>query len=146
MKDAQKFWAGLSSRQQLITAIIVIVVLYILVRYARDRKQVFDRVIENKSEQMVLSSMGIKPSYTQQFYTQEAKKIETAIKGAGTDETTVYAVFKRMKNDADLIELEKAFGIREEADLSGWLYGDLEKYEIDLINTQLVLNGATRQY
>ncbi len=142
----KEFWNGLTAQQQVVTAIIAIIIVIIAINYAKNRAQVFERVISNKSEADQLQAMGITPTHTTQFYMQQATKIEVAISGMGTDETAILAVFKSMKNDADLIELEKAFGIREETDLSGWLYGDLSGYYIGLINTQLILNGASRQY
>ena len=142
----KEFWTGLTQQQQIVTAIIIIVIAYIALNYGKNRKQVFDRVLASKSEEQVLQSMGITPTHTTQYFNQQATKIETAISGWGTDEAAVLAVFKTMQNDADLLQLEKAFGIREETDLSGWLYGDLSGYYIDLINSQLILNGASRQY
>lgn len=83
-----------------------------------------------------------------------ANNIQKALSGAGTDEQTVYAQFSKLKNDADFLALEKAFGVRKIDDytvdaflteslfgnttskgtLSQLIHGDMESDEIKYIN------------
>lgn len=67
-----------------------------------------------------LTEAGQKASYPDTTYKNLADKIEGAsvgfVGGLGTDEESIIDVFKEMKNELDVVKLEKAFGAREPAD------------------------------
>lgn len=67
-----------------------------------------------------LTEAGQKPSYPDTTYKNLADKIQGAsvgfVIGLGTDEEAIIDVFKQMKNELDVVKLEKAFGAREPED------------------------------
>lgn len=85
-----------------------------------------------------LTAQGQKPSYPDTTYKNLADKIFGAsrgfVGGLGTDEEAIIDTFKEMKNDLDVVMLEKAWGSREPADC--WAFcdalslGDFLSYEM----------------
>lgn len=63
-------------------------------------------------EIQILTQNG-NPSYSPAQYASWANAIFVACDGYQTDEQAIYAVFKNMKTKLDVLELIKAFGIRE---------------------------------
>ena len=71
--------------------------------------------------------------------------------GTGTDEEQLSAVFNYMQNKADVLELIKAFGMREYTDglfvseqlnLTQWLNAELDQDEInEYVNNPLAARG-----
>lgn len=52
-------------------------------------------------------------------------QLYTAMKGPGTDEETIYAVFKKCKNKADVLKLIAKFGTKDDKDLPTWIRSEL---------------------
>lgn len=142
----QEFWQSLTGKQQFVTALVMFIVVILAIRYFNARAAALKKITQTSGELQVLSSIGVKPSYPSSAYQNYANKLEIAMSGMGTDETSIYSVFKAMKNDADLIMLDKAFGVRDESDLSQWLYDDLASSEISTINKILSFNGVTKLF
>lgn len=117
-------------------------------------------LIEEKTEIQVLEKQGISPTYSNHEYNKWADDLEDAMAGFGTDIDTVYGVYGRMKNNADIIALERAFGLRlsdstdfwlggwgmAPTDLSDWLKGDLSHAELQSLNDQLERQGISKSY
>lgn len=140
----KKWWAGLSSSQKAITVAIICLLLFILYRQAKGAIEGFGTKVQSQSTLSVLQSQGIKPSYGSDTYAKFADQMEIAMKGAGTTEGTIYKVYSYMHNDADMVKLNQAFGIRGEATLREWLVGDLDASEIAKINELLRDKGITK--
>lgn len=97
------------------------------------------------------------PTYPQSQYNTWANQLESAMFDWGTDETTVFAVFKNLKNNSDYLKLFQAFGKREytggiapgffypQYDLTQWLREELSESDINTINTDLRNKGITYQ-
>ena len=62
----------------------------------------------------VLSNQGVRPSYPDTQFSSWAEQLHEALKFTFTDEDAVYRVFGFMKNDADVIKLIQAYGLRPE--------------------------------
>ena len=101
-----------------------------------------------------LKKQGQLASYSQGQYDMYANKLKQAFYSYGTDEAAVYAVFGAMKNDLDVAELVKAFGVwkvegsiwrpldtRGDGDLAAWLTSELDTAEINRVNTILASKG-----
>lgn len=144
MDGLKKWWAGLTSQQKAIMVIIICILLFILYRQAKGAIEGFGTKVQSKSTLSVLSSQGIKPSYGSEVYSKFADQMENAMNGAGTNEDIIYKVYSYMHNDADMVKLNQAFGIREENTLREWILGDLESSEIAKINEILRDKGITR--
>lgn len=100
-----------------------------------------------------LNDKGIKPTMQAVQYSSAADKIHTAMDGYGTDESTIYDAFAKMVNDADILSLMNAYGIRtvssgklnSEPDFKGTLAGaisnELDAAERKVLNDKLAKKG-----
>lgn len=115
-----------------------------------------------------LAAKGIFPSYVESQYEGLSQTLVQAMTGCGSDEDMVIGVFEIMKNDADVLMLVKAFGVRfyqpclwwspvsysiwlanDHAfggGISTWLGYDLSQYWINKINTLLASKGISYQF
>lgn len=115
-------------------------------------KEVLNDNIE--TEQKKLINNGQKLSYTIFSYKSLAGILLNAMGGIGTDETIIYAVFNKMKNDLDLTELYKQFsthlyivGVRPlYLDLGQWISEELDSSEIAKVNKILADNNITYRF
>lgn len=112
--------------------------------------------LTKKSELEVLKDNGTKPSYNDDTFKYWADKIEKACLGAGTDTETILAIFNKLKNTADFIKLDTAFGVRDftdnlfgflpATDMRGWLKDEKAmKPLIPTINSSLKQKGINKQ-
>lgn len=140
----KKWWAGLTSQQQAVTVLVIAVILFFIIRHFKAEIQGFKTTVQSQSTLSTLQSQGIKPSYGSDTYAKFAERMEIAMKGAGTKEDIIYKVYSYMHNDADMVKLNQAFGIRNESTLREWLLGDLDASEIAKINELLRDKGITK--
>jgi hypothetical protein len=84
---------------------------------------------------------GKKLSYSENLYQSYANKLYAAMKGLGTDEKAIFAVFNAMNNKADLLKILTVFGTRDNMSLNEWIYDDLSLSDINKINTILANKG-----
>lgn len=96
------------------------------------------------SEVKKLMSSGVKQSYPDSNYTQWANAIYSAgFNTVGTDEQTIYDIFKKMVNDLDVAKLIVAFGEQrvefsfQELPLGAWLRTELSSSEMTVVNNIL---------
>jgi hypothetical protein len=93
-------------------------------------------------------------SYPKAQYQSFADAIQTAVEGTwGDDEEAIYDVFKMMKTNSDVLQLEIAWGRRTffnlrdglyySASLAEVLHGQLSASELQKINEILAENGVT---
>ena len=114
-----------------------------------------DPLATEKKDERELISEGQKASYLDSAYKGYADSIYTARSAnnfGGTDEDTIYSVFKKMKNDLDVAKLITAFGERRlsfsltSANLAGYLNDELDQDELNIINTDLRSKGIKYQF
>lgn len=117
---------------------------------AREQQKIDENT---KTDLNKLQSEGIKPSYPDTSYANWANQLESAFLIAwGTNEDAVYRIFGYMKNDADVIKLEEAFGLRRmewtlaKANLAMMIDYEMSNSEISKINEILKSKGITRRY
>jgi len=114
---------------------------------------------ESKEIENELKTDTSKQTYPLSQYSQFAQKIENAGSDIGTDEDSIFAVFRKIKTNKDLLLLKKAFGtrpytgdilpyfiLRNNLDLQGWLTSELSSSEVTKINTILRNNGVTYSF
>lgn len=147
-------------------AVIIFTIIYFAYKFYKDKDK---RKIEKnkgkalKTDEAHYKEKGVKRSYDLTNYVSFADKLEEAMYnegGFGTDEVAIYAVFGKMKNDVDIIELEKAFGKREYTGawdmgyltfdgpipLSKWLLRELEDSERAQVNKILAKRKIKKRY
>jgi hypothetical protein len=97
-------------------------------------------------------------TYPDSQYYDFADVLESAMENAGTDEESIYSVFRKIKNDKDFLYLKKAFGKRTysgelfggltslvdptEDSLEQWLQKELSSEELTKVNKILSNNGV----
>lgn len=129
---------------------------------ANTAKSAADSELEN------LEKEGVYPTLYDTEFESLAQKLVQAMDGCGTDEESIYSVFRLMANDADIMMLISVFGVRfyqpcvwsspvsyslwlanDKAfggGLPTWLGYDLGDSEIRKINGILTANGITFQF
>ena len=103
----------------------------------------------SKNELQELAKIGEVTNYTPTQLNSFADKLFKAMDGVGTDEEQIAAVFNYMQNKADVLELIKAFGVRNYEDrtfsdynynLTEWLNEELSEEDL-----QEYVNGPLKQ-
>jgi len=105
----------------LIIATVVIVVFYYLIY--PNVKVWFKNLKANKAVTDEVGKGGVL-SYDDAKFETFANSLFRAMKGAGTDTTTIYNVFNQMHTKADVLKLIQKFGVREDETLQDWLRGE----------------------
>lgn len=80
-------------------------------------------------------------TYSVTDYTNYANRLLAAMKGPGTDEETIFAVFNAMNTESDIRQLVAAFGLQKDETLQQWLLGDLSKSDMQKLNNLLKTKG-----
>lgn len=102
-----------------------------------------------------LAKKNIKPTWTPSSYLAAANQVHAALDGNATDEDVIYKIMERMKNDADMLSLMAAYGIREvksgrlnmaenyKGTMAGAIADEFDDSEIKKANKILEKNGVT---
>ena len=134
---------GSSPKDKIINIVIIIiaiVALYFMGNFIwKKLKPLFAKQKQDDELSKELSK-GVKLTYTDYEYTNMADSLYTAMKGVGTTTSKVYEVFGRMRNRADVLKLDIAFGIRDNESLSQWMQGE-SLLSISKINDILSARG-----
>jgi len=106
---------------------------------------------QTKKDVKELEKSGIKPSYSDSQYKIFAGTLKSAMQGFGTEEQKIYAVFRYLKNDADFLKLNAAFGMQSYdlryLNLAAWLSAELNSVEIASLNNNILKpRGITYRY
>ncbi|MBI2258170.1 MAG: hypothetical protein HYU67_04635 [Flavobacteriia bacterium] len=158
----KKWWSGLSSREQLIVGLLIILFLAIfwrkIVRFFQDyihkpkNADELKKELEENNELIQYQKAGVSRSFSEQTYVHAAEKLFNAMHGAGTDEEGVLKIMTfYVKNDIDFILLYKAFGYRQGAlwssssDLRSWIKSDLSDYWVGMINNDYKIKGMLKR-
>lgn len=156
MKEFKRFFYQLPPMGQFLVIVVAIIILWAAWNYVKTLKDTWQGKIEEKSEKHALAAQGIKPSYSANQYVTMAEDLFEAMDGPGTTFPTIQNVFKKMKNDYDVLELEAAFGLRSSSysiswltdptDLRDWLRGDLSEDLLKSLNNQLSRQGISKSF
>lgn len=156
MQKALEYWRKLGPGGQIVLLVLIAILIWYVSNRLKAVNDVAKRQMEQRAEVDLYNDQGIMPSYTNNTYKQAAEFLFQSLAGPGTDEETVYKVFRKMKNDRDVMELELAFGLRKSpwtvapwvspTDLKDWIQGDLSTEDIKLLNQQLSRQGITKRF
>lgn len=133
---------------------IVVLIIQALEKAKKEKQlnQAFDDDIKT------LTQSGQVPSYPETTYKNLADRIEGAsegfVFGLGTDEEAMISVFTELKNELDVVKLEKAFGARIPPDCVAFCdarpLGDYLAYELGedvaKVNKVLSNNGINMRF
>jgi len=114
-------------------------------------KDLNDAVLE---EQKKLKGQGQVLTYAEFIYKSDANQLLIAMKGLGTDDDLIYKIFSRMKNDLDITQLIKEFGMHNyygkniytEMDLPAWINEEMNDSELKKLNEILNKNNITYRF
>jgi len=124
----------------------------------KDEKKRNEQETKNIDSELEEAKKKNKLSYPLSQYQTFAKVIDTAGFGAGTDEQAIYSVFKKLNNNADYLQLLKAWGNPNrqvypdyflfystgyKMTLPQYLRDDMSNDEIKVINNILAAKGIT---
>lgn len=146
MNGFSKWWGGLSPENQFRFAVLMIVVIILILIALRGSIKGLANGLGSAGELGGLALAGIKPSFTDASYIKAADQLYAAVKGAGTDEPKVFQIFGQMKNNADIIKLDLAFGVRSGMNMKEWIHDDLNASEIAQLNSILLNKGITKTF
>jgi len=154
MKEIKRYFMALTPQQQLFVVVVVAVLIWAAWNYFDAKKDLVQNQIRNKAEIDKLADQGVKPTYPMSKYKTWGDVLFKAMDGAGTDEEIIIKIFSYQKNDADIIELSKAFGLRkgsytplsDPTDLKSWLRDDMDESLVKQINEQLSRQGITKKF
>ena len=132
--------------RRVIALVIIIVVLVVLLAVFWNKiKQLVNgltgKVQANVELNQYQAESGESLTLSNADYNRLADKLYKAVKGVGTDETAIYAVFNALTNKADLLKLIAVFGTKDDMTLVQWLYDDLNSREIGKLNSILANKG-----
>jgi hypothetical protein len=106
--------------------------------------------IQTQTELNQWQNVGQTPSYQNTQYQIFADSLSAAMAYWGpvnTDEKAIKNVFSKMNNNADVLKLIAAFGIRDDWGLSKWLTYELDDDEKEKnVNSILRSKGITYQF
>ncbi len=92
----------------------IALVAYIIYKNNKDKKDLADANTAKTAadrELLELAKEGIFPTLYDTEFETLAQILVQAMGGCGTDEDSIYSVFRQMKNDADVLKLISVFGI-----------------------------------
>ena len=134
---------------------------YVLYRAAKAIKKAREKRLLNKDTKEA-EQKGYKLSYTLTTYKNLADVLFASFEYSNSinifdplDETMMYNVFKKLKNELDFLELQKAFGKREQpvrfigyflppVNLAEWVHIAADEDEVDEINNILAKTGKIK--
>lgn len=156
MKKIATFWGSLDSKSKLFLIIVLLIVVWLLRNKIKGFVQATGKTVQNQSEISKLKSAGIKQTYSDEKYKKLADYLQRSMDGAGTETDNVFNAFEQLRNQVDYLKLEISFGVRsakdnlfgmiEDADLTGWIKGDLSESEIKNLNSLLKLRGISKKF
>lgn len=82
-------------------------------------------------------------------YAIMADTLQVAMEGPWydpTDEDAVKGVLNQLVHNADFLQLQKVFGIRDDWNLARWIRGDFTQSEINKLNSILASKGIVYQF
>ncbi len=129
----------------IIAVIIIAVIIIIVLKIKGFGKTIHDSETNAKlAKQLDEEISEDKITITQQQLNSYASKLYAAMKGWGTDEESIYDVFREMKTRSDVLQLIKTFGVKDHMTLNEWLNDELSADEIYKINE--ILSGNNINY
>lgn len=148
-KGIKKIWDDQPSGVKLVIIIVMIIIAIYVLNYVRGYLKTAADKASSKGEEQSYQQQGMQQSYSDSWYNSKANELETAMKGAGTDEVKIKQIFSQLQNNLDALKLNQAFGQRSYTcyaistcsdGLRVWLEGEGMLTEV---NQVMATNGIT---
>lgn len=136
-----------SKKEKVAVGLGVAALLYFLFKPTAKAQQTVNTV---QGEASQLLAQGMKKTYSDAQYRIWADNIRNAMFDLGTNEDTLYTVFRYLKNDLDFLALYASFGVRTyytfgipngDWNLTQWFEEELDSSEIAKLNAILAAAG-----
>ena len=125
--------------------------------FTGDEQNEEDLISAVNKEQKELIDKGETLTYGLSRYQTFARQLKTAMKGIGTDIDLIYKVFGQLKNDLDVTQVIKDYGIQTyyltwkniyetNMDLASWIEEELYRFQIKKLNEILEKNNITYRF
>ena len=128
----------------------ILIVIILLIMFWSKIKSLFEQLINKTALNTELDEYteetGERPTLTNAQFNMLANKLYTAMKGVGTDEDTIFAVFGQLRNTADVLKLVAVFGTKDGETLEQWIRGDMSSWEINKLNRLLTNKGISYSF
>lgn len=126
-------------------AIVVLIMFFVVwSRFGKSKQETEDankqRDIANEVNNAITTS---NVALSQVQLNTLADKIYKAVKGAGSDEKSIYDAMRTLQTKDDVLALIKTFSVRDSMTLREWLYDDLNNSEISKINDIFLSKGIS---
>lgn len=141
IEDPRRAWT--------IGAFILIVIILLIVFWSKIKslfEQLINKTALNTELDEYTEETGERPTLTNAQFNMLANKLYTAMKGVGTDEDTIFAVFGQLRNTADVLKLVAVFGTKDGETLEQWIRGDMSSWEINKLNRLLTNKGISYSF
>lgn len=130
-----------------ITALIIALGILIYKKLTKVSDNVIDAAANNKliqeaNKSIVVSDITI-PQDQFDFY---ASKLYTSMKGPGTNEKAIYAVFEALTSRSDVMQLIKTYGLKDNMTLVEWINSELNAKELEHLNSILSSKSIQLQF
>ena len=122
----------------IVTVLLIVSVIIIAVKWNNLKDWVKQRKESKLLDKEIVSS-DVTMSDSQ--ITTYANKLHKAMKGAGTNEKAIFAVFEAINSKSDLLSICKKFRELYGENLADWLNDDLSQSDINKINQILSEKG-----
>lgn len=115
-----------------------------------------DKAVNKDLDNLITSGKG--PTLSKTQITQFANQLQSAMEGYGTDNAKILSIFNNVKNDADVLAIISAFGIRKissgtwnpepnfEGTLGGALVNEQSSSELAKLNAILSKKGIKHRF
>ncbi|MDL2309025.1 hypothetical protein LJC53_05530 [Bacteroidales bacterium OttesenSCG-928-C03] len=147
---SKKAFSNITPQKAIAISIIVILFVALFFIFKNQIKNMINNMALRRDANSALNEeiamTGQSPSYTESQYKAYATRLYNAMKGWGTNESAIYAVFNEMNNTADVLKLISVYGVKDDETLPEWLHGDLSILEINKLNKILSGKGINYQF
>lgn len=124
--------------------ILLVVLIFIILKvkgsFIKEMKS--QNAIKDANKEIDINQLTL----TEAQYNTLSSKFYRAVKGLGTDNKAVYAVFEALNTRSDLMKLMAVFGVQKDLTLAEWLHDDLNQKEIDHVNNILAAKSIDYKF
>tara|TARA_R110002096_G_scaffold427999_1_gene639140 strand:- start:2877 stop:3317 length:441 start_codon:yes stop_codon:yes gene_type:complete len=131
---------------KLILAVVILILIYTMVKRTSTWLKMKNSQFQINQEQAVFEAQGQALTYAPSQYSTYAQILDSSRGYFNDDEDSIYNVFRSMKNDLDVLQLEKSYRADFGATITDFLNSVFNRTEINDVNAILAVNNIKRKY